>query len=131
MKRIKFRVYDTSLKKFLNSSVNNINFLRAFLDIVDQSDHGAASFSVRERESGTILQLYTGLKDSMGDEIYEGDILQLNDESKNYPTGEVYFGSGAFHVRDIDCLWFGAKNGVCEDYLIRGNIFQNEIINGK
>ncbi len=78
-----------------------------------------------------VVQLYTGLKDSLGDEIYEGDILQLNDQSKNYPTGEVYFGSGAFHVRGINCLWFGAKNGVCEDYLIRGNIFQNKIIDRK
>lgn len=80
MNPIKFRCWDTGLRKFLNSSVNNIQFLRTYLDVVDWSDHGFATFSIEE--SGTILQQFTGLCDWNGKEIYEGDILKCEVNSK-------------------------------------------------
>ena len=72
MREIKFRVWDISFKKYLNSSSQNLSFLEDYLDTVDESE-GRASFAIQE--SSLIVQLFTGLKDVDGDEIYEGDIL--------------------------------------------------------
>ena len=75
-------------------------------------------------ENTPIMQC-TGLRDKNGQLIYEGDILKLLDENRGNTVGDVYYGSGAFHVRNVDCLWFGSKHGVCEDYTLIGNLYQN------
>ncbi len=77
-----------------------------------------------------VIQQSTGLKDKNGKEIFEGDIIQLN--NKNY---EVLFGS-YFTKSDVGHGVHLAESGnknefpktICDldfDYVIIGNIFQN------
>ena len=121
-REIKFRVWDSGLKKFYNSSNRNIDFLKTYLDYVDQSDHGAASFSVIE--SGIILQQCTGLLDENGKEVYEGDILE---NMENFY--EVFFENGSFQKKLIKETMSGWKYDTSGNLFgadkIIGNIFEN------
>jgi hypothetical protein len=70
-------------------------------------------------------RFFSGVFDSKGNHIHEGDILQLRSKEKGNPIGEVCFGGGAFYVKNVDLLWFGVKNGICADYKVLGNIFEH------
>lgn len=129
---IKFRVWDKGLRKFLNSSNRNIEFLKTYLDCIDQSDHGAASFSIIESE--IVLQQFAGFSDITNQEVYEGDIVEFhsgypnqNDNSFYKSKAAVEFKNGAFWPRPIydhndDDTWY---NYELKDLKVIGNIFEN------
>jgi len=85
----------------------------------------------KERSGGDdfVLMQYTGLKDKNSNEIYEGDVLQMDYEEPTYDTGIVmvvgpvcYNDCAAFVVRKGFDFMITSKNHL---YTVLGNIYEN------
>ncbi len=80
MREIKFRAWDSNLKKMRYTYDDKQTFAIDFSGNPFSYSHGNAPFTHWAWDDLSLMQ-YTGLKDKNGKEIYEGDILRLRNAS--------------------------------------------------
>lgn len=132
-REIKFRSWDKILKIMCYNPVNAINFNGQFL-LNDGKFHDI-------NKTDYILMQYTGLKDKNGKEIYENDIIRVNDDRDGDRTYEVIFEKGCYWG---NCIYSPRrttpqKTLLCDlDFFVHqsqeiiGNIYENpELIGDK
>ena len=125
-----FRVWDKKYKCWLkdneyslenNSHLSLYNCVNEFID----------TFYCGADDSRFVIQQYTGVKDSEGNEVYEGDIVEFNepiidDFHFEYHTetkyGRIIYFAGSFH---IECTYHFEEILNDNKYKVVGNIFED------
>lgn len=131
----KFRIWDTETKTFLQELAPYYWHVPRSLENFDEEIFGEANlhdFSTILNNRGFEIQQWTGLTDSQGVEIYEGDIVEQVSHSVFSTTYEkdgklipVYPIGWRFEVKyrryKMSPFDLSAEN----DFKVIGNIFQN------
>jgi hypothetical protein len=129
MRELKFRAWDEQEKRMLYSTESydygntEFQFIDGELCVVRYSC-GWNNFPIAEKAEGIKgMMQYTGLKDRNGQEVYEGDIVNNEDNE----TAVIVYDSGSFILQypdsplDFDSL-FDFQDKELE---IIGNIYEN------
>jgi uncharacterized phage protein (TIGR01671 family) len=121
MREIKFRAWDKNHKKM----VDNVGIYYA-----DETLH-----RVFDSQNGIIYSAipmqFTGLHDSQGREIYEGDIVSRTENSpccgklRFSITGVVKWHGEGFYLYEDDGTFWGWANKEYESMEVIGNIYEN------
>ena len=109
MREIKFRAWDKRNKKWVEAGQSSLGYLIAWI-----SDY-----------KFEIIVQYTGLKDKNGREIYEGDLVQVLDYASWEGLYKVVWDEESLMYVLEDA--YGDKEKMCEfeEYLVKGNIYEN------
>ena len=126
MKReIKFRAWDAKEKQMLE--VNHLFNLdnKQPIEVWTNYYEGGYRFNPDKSE----LMQYTGLTDANGEEIYEGDLVTLTDDSED-PIYRVIFDEAKFEISGGGVLYdLGEEFMNCE---VIGNVHENpELLEAK
>lgn len=133
-REIKFRIWDNHTKHFATCVyetnkdcylfIGRSGYVTAFNCYGEEIDfHGRF-----------IIQQYTGLKDSKGVEIYEGDIVaekfteEMAANGDSATVGVVYFAAGTFMIDGDGPLYDRTHSltpDILEDFIVVGNVFEN------
>ena len=120
MREIKFRAWDKNSMMFFDLTWGNSGQGRGWIGMLplgEELQRGWYDNRIQVDPYDCDIMQYTGLKDKNGTEIYEGDILQRNDNS----IAVVEFENGMFTTA-YDSLKFELyDNGS----VVIGNIYQN------
>jgi uncharacterized phage protein (TIGR01671 family) len=130
MREIKFRAWDKKNKRMTTEGFHHSRLsmcLRGNLFYKDNYDNTELRQYVQDN---FILMQYTGLKDKIGKEIYEGDILKLYiDEVDEYSIAEVFFNDCCFNLIDrtdlIDNEPFEIGLNITNEIEVIGNVHEN------
>ncbi len=128
MREIKFRAWDKEKKVIVKFD------LFTYPTIQNVGSYGKEKF-LKEYE----LMQYTGLKDKNGKEIYEGDIIQYDNDEKTmdkwvcgekavvvYTPARFLFRMNPFDKNELGNINV-PKEGECEDVIeVIGNIYENK-----
>lgn len=119
-RKIKFRIWKKSIKKYID--------LTTFTITNDGEITALVSSNIIElvlSKDDYILEQYTGIKDTNGKEIYEGDIVTLCGEWEDIENDDcqvVTFSGGCFRIGD----GYESEAGrYLEDWRVIGNIHEN------
>ncbi|WP_394980657.1 YopX family protein [uncultured Helicobacter sp.] len=96
MESIKFRVWDSFLKKYIDKEETDINtgdplIIYQFID-TSYNEKNVALFITKQeigQEGRYIIEEYIGIKDKNNREIFEGDIIKLKNDDRFYTVEYV------------------------------------------
>ena len=104
MREIKFRVWNKITKQYEDNTNYQIDCNDGTVYIcvaVPFSSHLSAGIM---NDDNCIIEQYTGLNDSNGEEIYEGDILEKEYDNHSSTVGTVKYYAPSFYVDTRDEL---------------------------
>jgi len=121
MRELKFRVWSFNDNKYIDQFAPDFVGL-AFNYLINNKYYNVDK---KEFEKEFCFQQFTGLKDSEGRDIYEGDIVQARDHyDDTYFTGKVVFS------KELASFVFASEKAeyyvTSYDLLVIGNIFENK-----
>jgi uncharacterized phage protein (TIGR01671 family) len=123
---LKMRLWDTEGGAEMITDIDKIEEILGDISIFQGEDHIDRYIFIQ----------YTGLKDTSGKEIYEGDVIEIEYLSREN-KGEIgfvrYFHSGfMFENKEGDLLPLYDLSGDTISEIVLGNIYENpELLKGK
>ena len=110
-RKIKFRIWDKKKEEMIYPR-NEAGAYVHFLDLGGGLWNMSENLPIELTGEKLVLSQYTGLKDKLGKEIYEGDILQNWDKTRK---GVVKFGNAYSHRNGWYGFFTSDLSGECND----------------